>query len=166
MSTPEPAVAQIARLAADHALTVAAAESLTCGLIASRLGAGPDASEWFRGSVVAYQEPVKFDVLGVRPGPLVAAECAKDMARGVGRLLGSDVAVSATGVGGPEPSEGKPPGTVFIAVTMYDSTTVRELDLEGDPKEILEAAADHALELLATVLAGLDDREGSRRRHS
>jgi nicotinamide-nucleotide amidase len=165
MSTAEP-VEQIARLAADHDLTVAAAESLTSGLIASRLGAGPNASEWFRGSVVAYQEPVKFDVLGVRRGPVVTPECAEGMARGVGRLLGADVAIAATGVGGPEPSEGKPAGTVYVAVTVRDSTTVRELNLEGDPEEVLEATADHALELLATTLAGIHDGEVARQRHS
>jgi len=166
MSTTEPTVEQIARLAADQALTVAAAESLTSGLIASRLGAGPDASEWFRGSVVAYQESVKFDVLGVRPGPVVSPECAEDMARGVGRLLGAEVSVAATGVGGPEPSEGKPTGTVYVAVTVRDSTTVREMNLDGDPEMILEATADQALELLATTLAGMYDGEHPRRPHS
>jgi nicotinamide-nucleotide amidase len=158
MSSPEPAIERIARLATDHDLTIAAAESLTSGLIASRLGAGPKASEWFRGSVVAYQEPVKFDVLGVRRGPLVDPDCAEGMAQGVGRLLGADVAVAATGVGGPDPSEGKPAGTVYVAVTVRGSTTVRELDLEGDPEEILEATADHALELLATALGDIDRR--------
>lgn len=156
MNSPEPAVERIARLAAEHDLTIAAAESLTSGLIASRLGAGPEASEWFRGSVVAYQEPVKFDVLGVRRGPLVDPDCAEGMARGVGRLLGADVAVAATGVGGPDPSEGKPAGTVYVAVTVRGSTTVRELDLDGDPEEILEATADHALEMLATALEDVD----------
>jgi nicotinamide-nucleotide amidase len=153
MDPAENTVERIARLASDNALTVAAAESLTSGLIASRLGAGPNASEWFRGSVVAYQEPVKFDLLGVRQGPLVAPDCAEGMARGAGRLLGADVAVAATGVGGPDPSEGKPPGTVFIAVTVRGSATIRELALDGGPEEILEATADHALELLATTLA-------------
>jgi nicotinamide-nucleotide amidase len=88
------------------------------------------------------------------------------MARGVGRLLGADVAIAATGVGGPEPSEGKPAGTVYLAVTVRDSTTVRGLDLEGDPEEILEATADHALELLATTLAGIHDSEVAHQRHS
>ena len=160
MNSPEPAVERIARLAADQDLTIAAAESLTSGLIASRLGAGPEASEWFRGSVVAYQEPVKFDVLGVRRGPLVDPDCAEGMAQGVGRLLGADVAVAATGVGGPDPSEGKPAGTVYVAVTVHGSTTVRELDLDGDPEEILEATADHALELLAGTLAEIGQSAG------
>ena len=88
------------------------------------------------------------------------------MARGVGRLLGADVAVAATGVGGPEPSEGKPAGTVYVAVTVRDSTTVRELDLEGDPEEILEATADHALELLATTLARISSGKVARQPHS
>ena len=155
MNSPEPAVERIARLAADHDLTIAAAESLTSGLIARRLGAGPEASEWFRGSLVAYQEPVKFEVLGVRRGPLVDPDCAEEMARGVARLLDADVAVAATGVGGPDPSEGKPAGTVFVAVTVRGSTSVRGLDLDGDPEEILEATADHALDMLAGALADI-----------
>src|SRR5687768_14710157 len=157
MSTAEP-VEQIARLASAHDLTVAAAESLTSGLIASRLGAGPNASEWFRGSVVAYQEPVKFDVLGVREGPVVEADCAEEMARGVAKLLSADVAVAATGVGGPDPAEGKPAGTVFVAVTVDGQATVRELDLDGDPDDILTDTATHALELLLEALNGASDR--------
>ena len=86
----------------------------------------------------------------------MTAECAEDMARGVARLLGSDVSVAATGVGGPEPSEGKPAGTVYLAVLVHTSATVRELDLDGDPEQILEATAAHALELLATALEGID----------
>jgi nicotinamide-nucleotide amidase len=155
MTPAEHTVERIARLAAEHDLTVATAESLTSGLIASRLGEGPNAAAWFRGSVVAYQEPVKFDVLGVREGPVVTAECAEQMARGVAKLLGADVAVAASGVGGPEPSEGKPAGTVFVAVTVRDEALVRELDLDGDPDEVLGATVERALDLLASTLADL-----------
>jgi len=157
MTSAEHTVERIARLAAERRLTVAAAESLTSGAIATRLGAGPDASEWFRGSVVAYLEPVKFDVLGVREGPVVTPDCAEEMARGAARLLGADVAVAASGVGGPGPSEGKPAGTVYVAVALLGSTVVHELELDGDPEEILEATTDHALELLATAMSGVDD---------
>jgi nicotinamide-nucleotide amidase len=154
MRTMEQAVERIAALAQRHDLTVAAAESLTSGLIASRLGAGPDASEWFRGSVVAYQESVKFDVLGVREGPVVDPQCAEEMALGAARLLGATVAVSATGVGGPDPSEAKPAGTVFIAVTLDGDTVVKELAIDGeDPDRILEETAAAALDLLAETLA-------------
>jgi nicotinamide-nucleotide amidase len=152
MSSTEETVERVADLAAEKGLSVAAAESLTSGLIAHRLGAGPNAADWFRGSVVAYQEPVKFEVLGVPEGPVVTAECAEDMARGVARLFAADVAVAATGVGGPDPSEGKPAGTVFVAVAVDGKVDTRQLDLDGDPGEILQDAATHAIELLLDAL--------------
>ena len=146
-------VERIARLAGERGLDVAAAESLTSGLLSSRLGAGPDASDWFRGAVVAYQEPVKFEVLGVPEGPVVTAECAEQMARGVAELLGASVAVSVTGVGGPDPSEGEPPGTVYVGVLVDDHLTVHRLDLAGDdPDRILHVTADEALRVLAEAL--------------
>jgi nicotinamide-nucleotide amidase len=153
MSSTEETVERVADLAAEKGLSVAAAESLTSGLIAHRLGAGPNAADWFRGSVVAYQEPVKFEVLGVPEGPVVTADCAEDMARGVARLFAADVAVAATGVGGPDPSEGKPAGTVFVAVAVDGKVDTRQLDLDGDPGEILQDAATHAIELLLDALA-------------
>ncbi|HEX5860309.1 MAG TPA: CinA family protein [Nocardioides sp.] len=156
MTSTEDAVERVAGLAGERDLTVAAAESLTSGLIAQRLGAGPNAADWFRGSVVAYQEPVKFDVLGVREGPVATADAAEEMALGVARLLGADVAVAATGVGGPGPSEGKPAGTVYLAVTVDGQVSARELDLDGDPGQIIEDTADHALELLLKTLSELD----------
>ena len=155
MTESQEHVARIAAAAQDRGLSVAAAESLTSGLMSSRLGAGERASEWFRGAVVAYQEPVKFDVLGVREGPVVSAECAEQMARGV-----ADAAVSVTGVGGPEPSEGEQPGTAYVGVVVGDQATVHRLDLPGsDPDRILHETADRALRLLADGLAGgVDDR--------
>ena len=68
-------VAEIAKLTRAR---VAVAESLTAGRIAQALGAAPDASDWFRGSVVAYAPEVKFDVLGVTPGPVNRASCAAE----------------------------------------------------------------------------------------
>ena len=65
--------------------------------------------------VVAYDEQVKFDVLGVEPGPLVSTRCAEQMAAGAARLLQADAVIALTGVGGPEPDEGKPPGTAVMA---------------------------------------------------
>lgn len=147
-------VERIATAARDRGLTVATAESLTSGLIASRLGAGPEASEWFRGGVVAYQEPVKFDVLGVPEGPVVTATCAEEMARGVARLLGADVAVAVTGVGGPDPEEGEPPGTVYVGLALRGRVASARVDLDGEPEEVLEGTADAALARLADALTG------------
>jgi nicotinamide-nucleotide amidase len=71
----------------------------------------------------------------------------------VRRLLGADVAVSVTGVGGPDSSEGEPPGTVYVAVTGAGDTVVRRLDIDGaDPERILAETARHALELLVDTL--------------
>lgn len=148
-------VERIAELAGKQELTVATAESLTSGLIATKLGAGPSASQWFRGTVVAYQEPVKFDVLGVPEGPVVTAECAEQMVRGVVKLLGADAAVSVTGVGGPDPEEGEEPGTVYVGVLVRDVLVVHRLDLAGDdPERILEETAERSLRYLAEGLAG------------
>jgi nicotinamide-nucleotide amidase len=147
-------VKRIADLAGAQGVTLATAESLTCGTLAKELGAGPNAADWFRGAVVAYQEPVKFDVLGVREGPVVTAECAEQMARGVRRLLGADVAISATGVGGPEPSEGKPAGTVFVAVATPAGVTTRELSIDGDPDDVLTQTVSTGLALLEETLRG------------
>jgi nicotinamide-nucleotide amidase len=145
-------VERIAELAGESGLTVATAESLTSGIVASRLGEGPKAAQWFRGGLVAYQESVKFDVLGVPEGPVVTAACAEQMAIGARQLLGADVAVSATGVGGPEPSEGKPAGTVFLAVATPTDTVVRELALDGDPDEVLDEVASTSIALVEEVL--------------
>ncbi len=146
-------VDRIAAAASERQLRVVTAESLTSGTVATRLGAGPSAADWFGGGVVAYQGPVKFDVLGVDEGPLVTAACAEQMARGALRLLRADVAVSCTGVGGPDPSEGKPPGTVVIAVATGEEVEVRELMLEGSPEQVLDQTASRCLALLDEVLA-------------
>ena len=110
MSDDIERVERIAKLAGERKVRVVTSESLTSGTVATRLGAGPNAADWFGGGIVAYQEPVKFDVLGVEEGPVVTEDCARQMATGARDLLGADVAVSCTGVGGPEPSEGKAGG--------------------------------------------------------
>ena len=83
----QDAAEAIARLLRENKQTVAVAESLTSGKLASRLGAAPEASNWFAGGVVAYAAHVKFEVLGVEPGPVVSEQCARQMARGVVRLM-------------------------------------------------------------------------------
>jgi nicotinamide-nucleotide amidase len=138
----------IAELAPARGLTVAVAESLTGGKIACQLAAAPASADWFRGGVVAYAPEVKFQVLGVPPGPVVTEECARSMADGVARLLGADVAVAVTGVGGPDPEEGHPPGTVWFAVAADDGVHTERHSFDGGPEEVLERTTHRALELL------------------
>lgn len=151
------AVDRIADRAVAAGIRVAVAESLTSGAIASRLGAGPGASDWFAGGVVAYDSEVKISVLGVERGPVVTASCAEQLARGVASLLGADAAIGATGVGGPGPEEGQPEGTTFIAVVAGDRVEVREFHFDGDPGEVVSDATEAAVTLLAAVLEDGDD---------
>lgn len=152
MTDDNDRIERIAELAGERGIRVVTSESLTSGTVATRLGAGPNAAAWFGGGIVAYQEPVKFDVLGVDEGPVVTARCAEQMATGALRLLHADVAVSCTGVGGPDESEGKPPGTVFIAVATKDDVSVRELALEGSPEVVLDETASRCIALVEEVL--------------
>ena len=101
---------------------------------------------------MAYHDEVKHDVLGVAPGPVVSDAAARQMAEGVARVLGADVAVSTTGVGGPDDQDGQPPGTVFVGVRLDGEVTCRQLALDGDPDEVVEASTLAALELLRRTL--------------
>ncbi|WP_225752682.1 CinA family protein [Actinotalea sp. Marseille-Q4924] len=143
------------RLAADlpdllerRGWTVGTAESLTGGTIASVLAAAPSAQEWLRGAVVAYTPQVKFDLLGVPEGPVVTEECARTMATSTARLLGADLVVAVTGVGGPEPDEGQPAGTVWFAVATPDGVRAEKKVFGGDAPDVLTATTEHAMAML------------------
>lgn len=151
-ATTSPLVEQVARLACVGDFHVGVAESLTSGHIATALGAGPDASRWFRGGVVAYAPEVKFDLLGVTPGPVVSERCARELAYGAIQVLGADAAVAVTGVGGPDPEEGHPPGTVHLAAVVRGEESCRNLHLPGGPEDVLAATTDAALEVLVELL--------------
>ena len=102
----------------DRGLSLGLAESVTGGLVAGRLTNVPGASDVFRGSVVSYASDVKFEVLGVPPGPVVSEDAAAAMAHGARRVLGCDVALALTGVAGPAEQDGMPVGTLCLAVVL------------------------------------------------
>jgi nicotinamide-nucleotide amidase len=145
---------QVGGAALEKGLRVAVAESLTSGAIASRLGAASDAGVWFAGGVVAYTAETKFCVLKVDRGPVANARCAVQMAVGCVDLLGADLAVAVTGVGGPDPDEGHPPGTVYVAVSSAAGETVDQHKFDGPPAEVVAQATVTAIEML---LAAVDD---------
>jgi nicotinamide-nucleotide amidase len=138
----------VGKLLGEQKLTLGLAESMTGGLVASRLVNVPGASEWFRGSVVAYASDVKFDVLDVPEGPVVSEEAAGAMARGAAKVLGATVGLGVTGVAGPTDQDGMPVGTVFLAVHLDDQTDVVRVSLPGDRNRIREYAAISLLDLL------------------
>lgn len=145
---------RIADALVESGQTAAAAESLTGGSISAALSAVEGASDWFRGGVIAYAEEVKFDVLDVDRGPVITADTAAQMAVGVAKLLGADYAVATTGVGGPGSQEGKPQGTVYVAVAVGTSTEVAEYHFDGDPSAVVEQATAQALADLAAAITG------------
>lgn len=145
-------VERIADLARTGDRSIGIAESLTSGRISARLGAGPEASSWFRGAVVAYDKGVKFDVLGVTQGPVITDSCARQMAIGVRRLLRADVGLGVSGVGGPGTEEGRPPGTVHLAVASTRGVRSREVRVPGGPHEVLAAVTSLALDELVREL--------------
>jgi PncC family amidohydrolase len=134
-----------------HEATLATAESLTGGRLAVLMTEIPGSSNVYRGGVVAYATELKVEVLGVEESVVerygvVSAECAVAMALGVRRLTGATYGVSTTGVAGPEQQEGKPVGSVFIAVAGPDgSEAVLALELNGDRAAIQDRTCEEAL---------------------
>jgi nicotinamide-nucleotide amidase len=135
-------------------LTVAVAESCTGGLVGKRLTDVPGSSDYFLGGVTAYDNRVKTQVLGVPSAMLtahgaVSPEVAAAMALGVSRLLGTDCAVSTTGVAGPDGgSVAKPVGLVYIGCVVGGSTEVERIHLPGQREHVRERSAYAAIDLL------------------
>ena len=142
-------------------LTLSAAESCTGGLIAKRLTDVPGASAAFLGGVVSYTNAVKAGVLGVPRDLLeqygaVSEPAARAMAEGVRRLTGSDLAVSVTGLAGPDGGgRGNPVGTVYLGLSLPGETLVRRLALGGDRPRIRLLAASTALDMIRRHLCDL-----------
>jgi nicotinamide-nucleotide amidase len=155
----EPVEALVLEAARRRGWTLATAESCTAGLVAARLTNVPGSSDVFVGGVVAYSDAVKRELLGVPAEVLaragaVSPETAEAMASAARRALGTDVAVSVTGVAGPGGgSPEKPVGLVYLhAVTPEDSHGV-ELRLPGNRDAVRRRAAVSALHLLRRLLS-------------
>lgn len=139
--------------------TVAVAESLTSGLVASLLAEIPGVSRWFLGGVVAYSHGAKERLLGVDGAALerfgaVTEDVARQMARGVAERLGARWAVATTGVAGPGPADGEPAGTAWLAVvdTQVGEVRTRLVHSEGGRDEVRWGTAAAALEFLAEIV--------------
>lgn len=151
--TMEMVVLQLLR---DRGLTLAVAESVTGGLIASRLTDAPGTSDVLKGGVVSYFSEVKYDLLDVPDGaPVVTAETAKQMADGVRKLLKADVGLGVTGVAGPDEQEGQPVGTVFLGWAIGDEVEAVQIRLPGDRRRIREFACISILDILRRRLLAL-----------
>jgi nicotinamide-nucleotide amidase len=142
---------------AGRGQTVAVAESLTGGLLAAALVEVPGASAVFRGGVVAYATDLKASLLGVPAGLLdrhgaVHPEVAAAMAGGVRTRLNATFGLATTGVAGPEPADGQPVGTVFIAVSSPGALVPQGLRLAGDRATVRQQTVVMSLKQLAVML--------------
>ena len=143
-------------------LTIATAESLTGGDVGGTICTVAGASEYYRGGVISYASAVKASVLGVNEELLakngsVDPEVARQMAQGTARICGADYGVSATGVAGPEPHDGKPVGTVFLGVHTPEATYAVQRHYEGDRVQIRASATADAILLLTQAVHGTKD---------
>lgn len=142
-------------------VTLATAESLTAGMIAAALAEVPGASAVLNGGVISYANSVKTGVLGVDPGLLetngsVDGEVARQMAAGAMVACGADLAVSATGVAGPEAHDGKEVGTVFIGYAKATDSGFTEHRFTGDRAAIRALSTLAALDSLGSHLLPSD----------
>jgi nicotinamide-nucleotide amidase len=156
-TAPEEAAGRLVAEATRRQLTLATAESLTGGALAAALVDVAGASGCFEGAVVCYSNRVKSEVLGV-PAPLLAERGSVDpdvaiaMAEGARRRLGTDWAVSTTGVAGPEPHDGKAVGTVYVGLAGPAGSAVHELSATGDRAAVRAATVAAALERLGAAI--------------
>ncbi|WP_285104976.1 CinA family protein [Promicromonospora sp. MEB111] len=144
--------------AAARGWTIGVAESLTGGLVTATLVSVPGASKVLRGGIVAYATDLKAGLLGVDADLLaergaVDEAVAAQMAAGVRRATGADVGLATTGVAGPDPQDGQPPGVVFVAVSTPVASEVHRLELTGDRPQIIGDAARGVIELASLLVS-------------
>lgn len=147
--TAEDIVAQLKQ----HGLTISTAESLTAGMLSSTIADVAGASQVLHGGLVAYNNNIKHRLLGVSADTLAArgavdAETAKQMASGARARFQSDLAISTTGVAGPEPSEGKAVGIVFIALATPSKTQAKLLRFDGNREQIRRSTVAASLKFV------------------
>jgi len=151
--------AEIGTLLRGLGLTVAVAESATGGLISSRITDVPGSSDYFKGSVVSYDNTIKTEVLGVKKETMenygaVSCQTAEEMAVGVRKMMGTDIGLSDTGIAGPAgATTTKPLGLFFIGLSSESETRVEKYLFRGDRAENKNAAAAAALSLLKVYLS-------------
>lgn len=159
---PPDDAASLLDLLRARGLTLAVAESLTGGMVAARLVDVPGASAVLRGGVVAYATDLKAALLGVDAGLLgregaVHPDVAVQMAQGARSRLGADVGLATTGVAGPDPQDGHPPGTVHVAVVTATGSRVASPVVAGTRADVREHAVREVLALARVVLAQDDE---------
>jgi nicotinamide-nucleotide amidase len=153
-----PVEAVVGQLLREKNMKVATAESCTGGNIAHLFTSIPGSSDYFKGSVVAYSNEVKIKVLGVSPDVIsehgaVSQEVVEQMAKGVLDKLETDIAVSVSGIAGPDGgSEEKPVGTVWICVCTKDKIISRRFQFGQLRFRVINMSSLAALAMIKEIL--------------
>ena len=141
----------------SQGLTLGLAESVTGGLVASRITAVAGASDVFRGGIVSYASDVKFDLLGVPEGPVVSERAVTAMAVGAQRALGASVGLALTGVAGPTEQDGMPVGTLWIGLAIGDTVRTTRITVPGQREQMRQMSVITALDFLRRTLLAAND---------
>lgn len=158
--TPETTAAQLVAGLSSHGQTVATAESLTGGLIGATITSVPGASTVYLGGAVVYATSLKHLLGGVSEDILqsagaVSSQTAVALAEGIRQRTGADWAIAVTGVAGPDPQEGHPPGTVWLGlVGPGHPASASLLQLSGTREQIRVQTVDAALSRLLVLVRG------------
>jgi nicotinamide-nucleotide amidase len=150
----------VGKLLQTKHMTVATAESCTGGYMAHKITSVPGSSDWYRGSVVAYQNDLKEQLLQVNHETLlqhgaVSEETVKQMANQVRLLLKSDYGIAISGIAGPEGgSDEKPLGTVWVAIADHDTVYTKKFLFTRSRLQNIEMSALNALFMLYRVIKG------------
>ena len=132
---------ELGKVLIENNLTISSSESLTGGLFGAKLCEVNGISKVYKGSIVAYQDEVKIDLLHVKEETIrdygaVSLECAYEMAKNTHSIFDTDISVSFTGNAGPSASEGKPVGLVYVGVYFLGDIEILELNLKGSREDI------------------------------
>ena len=148
----------LGNLLRERGLSLATAESCTGGTIASLITSVPGSSDYFTGSVIAYNNRIKTGILGVDPSVIeengaVCRDVVEQMARGIRAAYGTDTAIATSGIAGPGGgSEEKPVGTTWICVQYGDRSFAKRYRFSGNRERIIIQASNTALQLLRRLL--------------
>ena len=148
----------LGNLLREKGLTLATAESCTGGNIASMITSVPGSSDYYTGSVIAYNNNIKTDILGVDPSIIgekgaVCREVVEQMARGIRAAYGADTAIATSGIAGPDGgSEEKPVGTTWICVQYGEKSFAKKYRFSGNRERVIIQASNTALQLLRRLL--------------
>jgi PncC family amidohydrolase len=149
---------QLHDLCVEKKVSIATAESCTAGFLAAKITSIAGASSFFKGGIIAYQNDVKINLLGVSKSVIkekteVCAEVVQQMAEGVRNKFSADFSVATSGYAGPTGgSELNPIGTVFIAISSKEKTISKRFVFVGDRESIVSQSVISGAEFLVEVL--------------